>query len=37
VAYDPAPLYSYYPFGATSPVYGRYSWDYNVYFAAGVG
>ena len=28
---------SYYPFGATGPVYGRYSWDYNVYFAAGLG
>ena len=40
VAYGPAPLYgypSYYPFGATGPVYGRYSWDYNVYFAAGLG
>ena len=24
-------------FGATGPVYGRYSWDYNVYFAAGLG
>ena len=40
VAYGPAPLYgypSYYPYGATGPVYGRYSWDSNVYFAAGVG
>ena len=40
VAYGPAPLYgypSYYPFGASGPVYGRYSWDYNVYFAAGLG
>ena len=40
VAYGPAPLYgypSYYPFGATGPVYGRYSWDYSVYYAAGVG
>jgi hypothetical protein len=40
VAYGPAPLYgypSYYPFGATGPIYGRYSWDYNVYFAAGLG
>jgi hypothetical protein len=40
VAHGPAPLYgypSYYPFGATGPVYGRYSWDSNVYFAAGVG
>jgi hypothetical protein len=40
IAYGPAPLYgypSYYPFGATGPIYGRYSWDYSVYYAAGVG
>jgi hypothetical protein len=40
VAYGPAPVYgypSYYPFGATGPVFGRYSWDYNVYFASGLG
>jgi hypothetical protein len=40
VAYGPPPQYgypSYYPYGATGPVYGRYSWDYNVYYAAGVG
>jgi len=40
LAYGPAPLYgypSYYPFGATGPVYGRYSWDYSVYFPAGLG
>ncbi len=40
LAYGPAPLYgypSYYPFGSTGPVFGRYSWDYNVYYAAGLG
>jgi hypothetical protein len=40
LAYSPYPLYgypSYYPFGATGPIYGRYSWDYDVYYAAGVG
>jgi hypothetical protein len=26
-----------YPFGATRPVFGRYSWDYSVYFASGIG
>ncbi len=27
------PLYSNsYPFGATRPVFGRYSWDYGVYY-----
>ena len=38
VAYGPAPLTairSHHPDGATGPVYGRYSWDSNVYFAAG--
>jgi hypothetical protein len=28
---------SSFPYGASWPVYGRYSWDSNVYFAAGVG
>jgi len=40
VAYGPAPLYgypSYYPFGATGSVYGRYSWDYSAYYGAGMG
>jgi hypothetical protein len=26
------PYPSYYPFGATKPVFGRYSWDYGVYY-----
>jgi hypothetical protein len=26
---------SYYPFGATGNVYGRYSWDYNIYYTYG--
>ena len=30
-----APLYNPYPFGAAVPVYGRYSWDYGVYYARG--
>ncbi len=28
---------SYYPFRATRPVFGRYSWDYSVYFPSGIG
>lgn len=32
-----APYPSYYPFGATRPIFGRYSWDYNVYVPAGIG
>lgn len=34
------PIYpspSPYPFGATRPVYGRYSWDYGVYYPNGIG
>jgi hypothetical protein len=45
-AYQPGNMYWYqpvginpspYPFGATRPIYGRYSWDYSVYFASGIG
>ena len=36
-AHAPLRLSELLPFGATGPVYGRYSWDYNVYFAAGLG
>lgn len=31
------PVPSYYPFGATNPVFGRYSWDSGVYYPAGPG
>jgi hypothetical protein len=40
VAYGANSVYgypSYYPFGATGPVFGRYSWDYSAYYAAGMG
>ncbi len=33
VGVNPSP----YPFGATRPVFGRYSWDHNVYVQAGIG
>ncbi len=36
--YRPAYFYpSYYPFGSPGPVFGRYSWDYGVYYPAGLG
>jgi hypothetical protein len=36
--YAPAiPFPSPYPFGATAPVYGRYSWDYTGQYSGGFG
>ncbi len=39
VAYYSTPVYTYsspYPFGATRPVFGLYSWDYGVYYPTAV-
>lgn len=36
--YRPVALFpAAYPFGASAPVYGRYTWDYSVYYPAGLG